>query len=289
MESYIPGRRTLVLIKPCTMLRPYVTQEIIKRLGVEGFHPVSWQETIATKKLIASHYCHHQNKKVFFSWLLRYMTCGPILAIVFEDGTSDCVNHMRIFAGNSTTNASCTSQLRVDYYITKHVNCLHSSDSVEEAAREISLWNLPVDRARAEKCMREFYRRSFPNDSDIRVTHPRKMARKIKGVVNAIKLRRCMKKLPARIGLARNYTSDIRNLPPVIKYQEKLIDSLLEGNTPDAEPYVERLAQLIVEDIVLLETGPWDFLYGREIFFFGCFFITLMVLTYLSDDSKGEL
>ncbi|XP_072550121.1 nucleoside diphosphate kinase, mitochondrial isoform X1 [Salminus brasiliensis] len=136
--SDIPGvkERTLVAIKPDGVQRRLIGQ-IIKRFEQRGFQLVGLKMLQVSEELLAQHYSS-LHRKPFYPSLLRYMTSGPVVAMVWEG--HNVVKSTRMLVGNTNPAEAATGTLRGDFSIHISRNIVHASDSAEVAQKEISLW-----------------------------------------------------------------------------------------------------------------------------------------------------
>merc|ERR1719309_1564520 len=76
------GERTFIMLKPDAVQRGLVG-EIIERFESRGFKLVAYKFMLADKELLTTHYAD-LSKKVFFPELIRYMSSGPVVPMVWE-------------------------------------------------------------------------------------------------------------------------------------------------------------------------------------------------------------
>ena len=74
--------KTLVLIKPDGVQRGLMG-EIIARLEKRGLKLSAAKFLLVSQELAATHYAVHKGKP-FYEGLLRYITSGPVMAMVWE-------------------------------------------------------------------------------------------------------------------------------------------------------------------------------------------------------------
>ncbi|XP_072550123.1 nucleoside diphosphate kinase, mitochondrial isoform X2 [Salminus brasiliensis] len=129
-------QRTLVAIKPDGVQRRLIGQ-IIKRFEQRGFQLVGLKMLQVSEELLAQHYSS-LHRKPFYPSLLRYMTSGPVVAMVWEG--HNVVKSTRMLVGNTNPAEAATGTLRGDFSIHISRNIVHASDSAEVAQKEISLW-----------------------------------------------------------------------------------------------------------------------------------------------------
>uniref|UniRef100_A0A3B1JI87 Nucleoside diphosphate kinase n=1 Tax=Astyanax mexicanus TaxID=7994 RepID=A0A3B1JI87_ASTMX len=136
--SDIPGvrERTLVAIKPDGVQRRLIGQ-VIKRFEQRGFQLVGLKMLQVSEELLSQHYAS-LHRKPFYPSLLRYMTSGPVVAMVWEG--HNVVKSTRLLVGNTNPAEADPGTLRGDFSIHISRNIVHASDSPEVAQKEISLW-----------------------------------------------------------------------------------------------------------------------------------------------------
>ncbi|XP_007237610.3 nucleoside diphosphate kinase, mitochondrial isoform X1 [Astyanax mexicanus] len=136
--SDIPGvrERTLVAIKPDGVQRRLIGQ-VIKRFEQRGFQLVGLKMLQVSEELLSQHYVS-LHRKPFYPSLLRYMTSGPVVAMVWEG--HNVVKSTRMLVGNTNPAEADPGTLRGDFSIHISRNIVHASDSPEVAQKEISLW-----------------------------------------------------------------------------------------------------------------------------------------------------
>ncbi len=128
--------RTFLAIKPDGVQRGLVG-EIIRRFETKGFTLVGLKFMSVSKELAESHYDVHRERP-FFGSLVKFITSGPVVAMVWEgDGVVASARKM-IGATNPLTSEPGT--IRGDFGVNIGRNIIHGSDAVETAQREVALW-----------------------------------------------------------------------------------------------------------------------------------------------------
>jgi len=128
--------RTFIMIKPDGVHRGLVG-EIIKRFEQKGFKLVAMKFTWASEDLLKKHYAD-LSTKCFFAGLVKYMSSGPVVPMVWEG--KSVVKTGRVMLGETNPFDSKPGTIRGDYCIEVGRNICHGSDSVESAEKEIGLW-----------------------------------------------------------------------------------------------------------------------------------------------------
>jgi nucleoside-diphosphate kinase len=130
------AERTLVLIKPDAVQRGLIG-EIVTRLERRGLHPAGIKLMQVTTDLAELHYVEHREKP-FFAGLVEFITSSPVVAMVWEG--PGAVALVRAMMGSTDPANSAPGTIRGDLALSLAMNVIHGSDSVESAAREISIF-----------------------------------------------------------------------------------------------------------------------------------------------------
>lgn len=135
-EVILTEERTFVAIKPDGVERSLVG-EIIKRFEQRGLKLVGLKLMKVPTKLAEDHYGEHKGKP-FFEGLVKHITSGPIVAMVWQGKNAIALARHTIGATNpqDATPGSIRGDLAVDI----GRNIVHGSDSPTSAAREINLF-----------------------------------------------------------------------------------------------------------------------------------------------------
>ena len=167
--------RTLVLLKPDVLQRQLVG-EILSRFERKGVKLTAMKMLNATREQVGEHYIDdegylietgekarkgaiargedvtgwnslEQGKKVR-QRNINYLTCGPIIAIVFEG--FGVISQVRKILGSASPADGDIGTIRDDYSLDTYaladsidrstMTMLHASDSVENAERELKIW-----------------------------------------------------------------------------------------------------------------------------------------------------
>jgi len=132
--------QTLVLIKPDGVRRNLIG-EIIARIERKSYRVVALKMMQADSATLGQHYAEHEGKP-FYEPLLEFMMSGPIVAMVVEGNR--VIEGFRKIAGTTDPTTAELGTIRGDLGAdqgTKVVqNLVHGSDSVDSAAREISIF-----------------------------------------------------------------------------------------------------------------------------------------------------
>ncbi len=143
--------RCLVLIKP-DALEKRITGMIVDRLERLELDIVASKTLSVTEDLIRKHYAHLAGKP-FLQSTVRYMMGDynhianhKIIAFVFQG--EDAVTKIRTALGATNPEKAAPFTIRGSFGKFDKVadivyNCVHASDSPEDAEREINLWFAP--------------------------------------------------------------------------------------------------------------------------------------------------
>ena len=132
-------QRTLVLVKPDAMNRG-LAGEVLSRLERKGLKLVAVKLMQVDHELASRHYEAH-TQKPFFNSLVEFITACPIIAMVVEG--LNAVETVRRTMGATDPAKADPGTIRGDLAMDIQPNLVHGSDSVESAAREISLFFKP--------------------------------------------------------------------------------------------------------------------------------------------------
>jgi nucleoside-diphosphate kinase len=128
--------RSLILIKPDGVQRGLVGP-ILGRFEARGLKIVALRLVQVPTNLAERHYAVHQGKP-FYEGLVRYITSGPVVAMVLE-GTN-AVAAVRKTVGATKSFEADAGTIRGDLALEVGRNLVHASDAPETAVDEIALW-----------------------------------------------------------------------------------------------------------------------------------------------------
>lgn len=131
--------RTLVFVKPDGVQRRLIGR-IITRFEDKGLRIVAMKMMRVSTELAERHYAEHVGKP-FYPTLLKFVTGGPIVAMVIEG--DDAVNVCRKLLGKTFGLEAEPGTIRGDFGASKTYNLVHGSDSLASADREIGLYFRP--------------------------------------------------------------------------------------------------------------------------------------------------
>jgi nucleoside-diphosphate kinase len=128
--------RTFVMLKPDAVQRGLVG-EIVRRFERRGLKIVAMKMLQMSTAFAHKHYEVHVGKP-FFEGLIKYITSGPVVAMVLEGTNAIEVARATMGATNPTKAAAGT--IRADFGLEMGRNLVHGSDGPDTAAFEIGLW-----------------------------------------------------------------------------------------------------------------------------------------------------
>ncbi len=128
--------KTLVLIKPDAVKRNLIGK-ILTEYERNGLKIVNMNMLTASTETAEKHYAEHKERP-FFGELVEYITSSPLVAFVVEG--EDAISRVRALNGATNPADSGDNTIRALYGISLSENTVHSSDSPESAAKEISIW-----------------------------------------------------------------------------------------------------------------------------------------------------
>jgi len=133
--------RTFIAIKPDAVQRGLIG-EIIQRFEKMGFKIVGMKMMHIDNSIAEKHYAEHIGKP-FFERLVKFITSGPIVAMVLEG--ENAVKVARKVLGATNPQEAAPGTIRADYGQVMSRNIIHGSDSIDSAKREISIFFKPEE------------------------------------------------------------------------------------------------------------------------------------------------
>ena len=133
--------RTFVAIKPDGVKRGLIGR-ILGKFEDKGYKIVGLKMLQVTEELAAKHYEEHIGKP-FYEGLLKFITSGPIIAMVLQG--ENAISGVRKFMGKTNPDEAEVGSVRGDFAQVTRYNTMHGSDSKESAEREINLYFKPEE------------------------------------------------------------------------------------------------------------------------------------------------
>lgn len=131
--------RTFAIIKP-NAVRSALVGEILRRYETARLRIVGAKLLHASRDKVAGFYAEHEGRP-FFDGLCAFMSSGPILVLALEG--ENAIADVRALNGATDPAKAAPGTIRHAFGPTMGSNVVHSSDSPESAAREISYWFAP--------------------------------------------------------------------------------------------------------------------------------------------------
>jgi nucleoside-diphosphate kinase len=128
--------RTLSIIKPDGVQKNLIG-EVYRRFEQAGLRIVASRMRHLTPREAEGFYAVHRERP-FFGDLCKYMTSGPVVVQVLEG--DDAVAKHREIMGATDPKKAAPGTIRADLAASIEENVVHGSDSLENAAREISYY-----------------------------------------------------------------------------------------------------------------------------------------------------
>ncbi|MGI5876954.1 MAG: nucleoside-diphosphate kinase [Dethiobacteria bacterium] len=127
---------TFVMLKPDAIQRNLVG-DIINRFEKKGLKLVGAKLLKMDNEMAEEHYAEHKGKP-FFNDLVKFITSGPVLAMVWHG--ENAIQVARQMMGVTNPQEAAPGTIRGDYGLLTGNNIIHGSDSFESAVREINLF-----------------------------------------------------------------------------------------------------------------------------------------------------
>lgn len=128
--------KSLVLIKPDAVEKNLIGK-IITHYEDEGLKIIALKMQNVSEEVAEKHYSEHKGK-IFYDDLITFITRSPICALVIQGEES--IQRIRKINGTTDPTKAEEGTIRRLYALNKSENCVHASDSLESAIREIELW-----------------------------------------------------------------------------------------------------------------------------------------------------
>ena len=128
--------KTLVLIKPDAVRGKHIG-DIVKIYEEKGLRILAMKMLQMDEKLASKHYEEHIGRP-YYDDLMGFMTSGPIIAMVLEG--EGAIANVRAINGKTNPAEAAEGPIRKLYAASGSRNAVHASDSLENAAREISIF-----------------------------------------------------------------------------------------------------------------------------------------------------
>ena len=133
--------KTFVMLKPSTIARAMIGSAL-SRIENKGLKIVAMKLIFVTAEKAARLYAVHQ-KKPFYEELTKFITSGPIVALVVEG--DEAVNVVRKLIGATNAKEAEPGTIRGDFALSTQKNGVHASDSAENAGYEMNIFFKPKE------------------------------------------------------------------------------------------------------------------------------------------------
>ena len=133
--------KSFLMVKPDGVQRGLIG-EIIRRFEGKGLQLVGCKLMVISQEQAKKHYAEHEGKD-FFDRLVRFISSGPVLAMVWAG--DDVIALSRLMMGKTKPIDAMPGTIRGDYALHTNFNLIHGSDSPESAEREIALFFKPEE------------------------------------------------------------------------------------------------------------------------------------------------
>ena len=133
--------RTLSIIKPDAVGKNHIG-DIISRFEKQGLCIVGAKMKQLTKDEAEGFYAVHKERP-FFKDLVSFMLTGPVLIMVLEG--SNAITKNREIMGATDPKKADPGTIRADFASSIDENCVHGSDSSENARIEIAYFFKPEE------------------------------------------------------------------------------------------------------------------------------------------------
>ncbi len=128
------SQRTVAIIKPDAVGKR-VAGRIIARIEESGLDIIALKRLQLDEQTAQGFYAVHKERP-FFGDLVKFMTSGPVVALVLDG--DDAIRRWRELMGPTNSNEAPAGTLRGDFGTDIERNAVHGSDAPETAKLEIS-------------------------------------------------------------------------------------------------------------------------------------------------------
>jgi nucleoside-diphosphate kinase len=135
-EEHFLSERTLVLVKPDAVRRGLIG-EVLSRIERKGLRIVAMDMRTLDETTARIHYEEHTGKP-FFEPLVKFITAGPLVALVVEGPRA--IEAFRALAGATDPVLALPGTIRGDHALITQSNIVHGSDGPDAAEREMKIF-----------------------------------------------------------------------------------------------------------------------------------------------------
>jgi len=133
--------RTCVIIKPDAVCRKF-SGDIIKKFDDEGLKLAGLKMLKPAKPEMEEFYAVHKGKP-FFEPLISFICSAPVIVMAWEG--ENAIMRVRNIIGATNSKEAAVGTLRNLFGTDGRKNALHSSDSPENAKKEVSFFFKPEE------------------------------------------------------------------------------------------------------------------------------------------------
>ncbi|MDO3679170.1 nucleoside-diphosphate kinase [Paenibacillus ehimensis] len=133
--------KTFLMVKPDGVQRGLIG-EIVRRFEQKGLQLVAAKLVQVSREQAERHYAEHVGKP-FFDNLIKFITSGPVFAMVWQG--DQVIALSRTMIGKTNSLEALPGTIRGDYAVHTNLNLIHGSDSPESAEREIANFFRPEE------------------------------------------------------------------------------------------------------------------------------------------------
>jgi len=126
--------RTFAIIKP-DAVKKKVAGQILARIEEAGLDIIAMKKLQLNEQAAKGFYAVHKERP-FFADLVKFMTSGPVVAVVLE--AEDAIKKWRDLMGPTNSNDAPAGTMRGDFGTDIEQNATHGSDAPETARLEIA-------------------------------------------------------------------------------------------------------------------------------------------------------
>jgi len=126
--------RTFAIIKP-DAVKKKVAGQILARIEEAGLDIIAMKKLQLSEQAAKGFYAVHKERP-FFADLVKFMTSGPVVAVVLE--AEDAIKKWRDLMGPTNSNDAPAGTMRGDFGTDIEQNATHGSDAPETARLEIA-------------------------------------------------------------------------------------------------------------------------------------------------------
>lgn len=130
------NENTLSILKP-DVIKRNIIGKVISYIEQSELKVIAQKKMLLTKKQAELFYEIHKERP-FFPDLVKFMTSGPVIVQALSG--KDAVSRYRTIMGATDPKQADKGTIRGDLADNIDANCVHGSDSIENAKKEISFF-----------------------------------------------------------------------------------------------------------------------------------------------------